>query len=162
MNDSAENNAHRSAEEIAWDEEFSNMKGSSPDIAAGMADLLALAVKVPVALIQMPLNMLPPEAARHARTAAREGFLAVRSLLGALGDGIEGLLAEANDQPSSTVSGPQGTWGTARQSTLPSGIAPSGKAKKIEVSDDSTPAVAISPAEMESTEGRGLRADIDY
>ncbi|MBF6611797.1 MAG: hypothetical protein IVW55_01550 [Chloroflexi bacterium] len=160
MNDSAENNANRSAEEIAWDEEFSNMKGSSPGIAAGMADLLALAVKVPAALLQMPLNMLPPEAARHARTAAREGFLAVRSLLDALGDGIEDLLAEPDDQSSSTVSGPQGTWGTARQSTVP--VVPSGKAKKIEVSDDSTPAVAISPAEMESTEGRGLRADIDY
>ena len=146
----------RSAEEIAWDQEFADTK-SGNDLASTVTDLLALAVKIPLAIIQMPVNMLPTDTRRHARAAVREGFLAARSLVGAIGDGIEGMLADPSDAPA-PISGPPGTWGTARYATAPQQRAggnegaSSSKVKRIEFEDEKTP----------PGEGRGLRADIDY
>jgi hypothetical protein len=157
----------RSDEEVSWDAEFANLderKGSGYPSMLG--DMAKLVVQVPVALVRMPMEMLPDETARHARAAAREGFLAVRSLLGAVADGIENLLAEPSGK-TSTVAGPQGTWGTGRHSTTP-GPTPPGKARRIEVSDevsersggDGGPGITID--DLGEQEGRGLRADIDY
>jgi len=145
----------RSDEEIAWDEEFAETKESN-DFATTLSDLLALAIKIPVAIVQMPLNMLPPDTRRHARAAVSEGFLAARSLVGAISDGIENMLSDPSDSPA-PVSGPSGTWGTARHSPQQSkatGGTESGssKVKRIEFEDEETP----------PGEGRGLRADIDY
>ncbi len=145
----------RSAEEIAWDEEFAETKESN-DFATTVSDLLALAIKIPVAIVQMPINMLPPDTRRHAREAVREGFLAARSLVGAIGDGIENMLSDPSDS-SAPVSGPPGTWGTARHSPQQSKAtgnaegSPS-KVKRIELDNEEAP----------PGEGRGLRADIDY
>lgn len=158
-----ENGAERSAEEIRWDEEFADsvQDPKESDLAATVADLLKLAVSIPVALIQMPMNMLPEETARHTRAAAREGFLAVRSLLGAIGDGIEGMLTEPNGNAASTVSGPQGTWGSARQHSIYTpGSSSRGNARRIEVSDGSDS--GEEDEESSGEEGRGLRADINY
>ena len=157
MDDVSRQNAdtERSAEEIAWDEEFAETKEGN-DFVTTMSDLLALAIKIPVAIVQIPINMLPSDTRRHARAAVREGFLAARSLVGAIGDGIENMLADPSDSPA-PVSGPPGTWGTARhspqQSRASSGAeASSGKVKRIELEDEEAP----------PGEGRGLRADIDY
>ena len=152
----------RSAEEIAWDEEFNGTKGNT-DFASILGDLAALAVKIPVAVIQMPVNMLPDETRRHARAALRESFLAVRSLLGVMGDNIESMLTEQDATGDSgdtagtggTVSGPPGTWGTARQGqSSQAGTTGTPTVRRIEVeeSDENT----------EPHENRGLRADIDY
>jgi hypothetical protein len=154
----------RTEEEVAWDAEFGT-PGSSRDsnIPGVLADLAKLAIQVPLALVQMPLAMLPDDTARHARAAAREGFLAVRSLLGAIGDGIENLLSDpSGGKPP--VSGPQGSWGTGRQAAMPTG-----KLKRIELQDEvsekgsAESGTGITIDELgNSTEGRGLRADIDY
>lgn len=155
----------RSAEEIAWDEEFEEAKGSN-DFATTISDLFALAIKIPVAIVQIPINMLPPDTRRHVRAAVREGFLAARSLVGAIGDGIESLLADPSDSPGTPVSGPPGTWGTARhtggpQQSKAEGVGQSpirqkagvpSKVKRIDLEDEEAP----------PGEGRGLRADIDY
>jgi hypothetical protein len=162
----------KSDEELSWDAEFANMdepKGSG--YPAMLGDLARLIIAVPRALAQMPMAILPEETAMHARAAVREGFLAFRSLLGAVGDGIESLLAEPATRP--TVSGPAGTWGSGRHSNTstassPAAIGPGGKARRIEISDevsergggDGQPTITID--ELSDQEGRGLRADIDY
>lgn len=156
----------RTEEEVAWDAEFGT-PGSSRDnnVTGVIGDLARLAIQVPVALVQMPLSMLPDDTARHARASVREGFLAVRSLLGAIGDGIESLLADPSAGQRSTVSGPAGTWGTGRQAqaTTPTRV------QRIEVQDEVSETgsgetgtrITIEDVDN-STEGRGLRADIEY
>lgn len=167
MDNSAKDSAYqRSEEEIAWDAEFADMNDrSDTNVASVLGDLAKLVVQVPMALIQMPMAMLPEDTARHARAALREGFLAVRSLVGAVADGVESLLAEpsAGKPP---VKGPQGTWGSARQTTSGVGAPPPGKVRRIEVSDE-VPESSGSDArseqgDMNLPEDRGMRADIDY
>lgn len=162
----------RSEEEVSWDAEFADMEEpKEKGYPTMLADLAKLVVQVPSALVQLPKAILPEDTARHAKAALREGFLALRSLLGAIGDGIEGMLTdEATGKPAATVSGPQGTWGTARYSSTPS-APPPGKARRIELSDEvsersgSDGATRITIDDLGSDteeEGRGLRADIDY
>jgi hypothetical protein len=149
----------RTAEEIAWDAEFQATRSRSDPVAM-VNDLAKLMVQVPVTIVQMPMRMLPNETAMHARAAVREGFLAVRSLFEAIGDGIEDVLSEASQRAGSrTVSGPQGTWGSSRQAA-PS-TTRSSRASRIRIEEE-TPAGEITIEETETGEGRGLRADIDY
>jgi hypothetical protein len=158
----------RSEEEVAWDKEFKEDKDLR--LTSAIADLVKLAVKVPVAIIQMPMSIIPQETARHTRAAFRETFLAFRSLLGAIGDGIENMLAEPAEKPATVSgSGPDGTWGTARTASSATDAAPptGSKLKPIEWSDDDTPDITSvvgesSEEELIDEEGRGLRADIDY
>ena len=131
MESSEARHIERTAEEIAWDEEFKDERQSS-SLAGDLQGLARFAVRVPVALAQAATDMVPEETARHARAAAREGFLAVRTLMGAVGDRIEEMLQEpgtttAGDD-AGTVKGPPGTWGSGRTA--------SGKVKRIEVDDD--------------------------
>ena len=102
----------RSAEEVAWDQEFGEPKKN--DVMSVVGELAALAVKVPVTIISMPLQLIPQETRRHSRAAVRESFLAVRSLLGAVGDGIESILADPEER-AAAPGGPDGTWGSRRQ-----------------------------------------------
>jgi hypothetical protein len=128
MDDTTAFNTGRTPEELAWDDEFKEDKARN--IGSDLGDALKFAVRLPGAILS---NVVPDETARHARAAARESFLALRSLLGAIGDGIEDMLAEPETSPrSATVKGPPGTWGTARTDT-PTPII--GKAKRIEISD---------------------------
>lgn len=166
--DSADSNMGRSAEEVAWDEEFTEEEfKDDSSLASTVGELLSLAVKVPVALIQLPMELLPQDTRRHARAATREGFLAVRSLLGAIGDSIEGALAEPTDKPGA-VSGPSGTWGNARHSQAQSSgstAGTEGKLKHIALDDNDISSPSGAPTSVEDEdprEGRGLRADIDY
>jgi len=135
-----ETRAGRTPEEIAWDEEFAdtNKRGLTSDLRG----LLAFAAKLPRALMEVPMSIIPDETARHARAAALESFLAVRSLLSAVGDNIESMLAEPGTGPGSTptVQGPEGTWGTGR-------AAPPAKVKRIEVSSE-TIEPATGPGDM--------------
>jgi hypothetical protein len=151
---SKDRSIERSAEEVAWDAEFSDTKEN--DAASTLTDFARLAISVPMAIIRMPMEMLPAETARHTRAAARESFLAVRSLLSAIGDRIEDALSEPG---SAGVSGPAGTWGTARTSSTST---PSSKAKRISIEEGDGADTAASVGGMESEEGRGLRADIEY
>jgi hypothetical protein len=153
----------RSEEEVAWDKEFKDDKDSG--FASAIGDMVKLVVKIPVAIVQMPLSIIPEETARHTRAAFRETFLAFRSLLGAIGDGIENILAEPEKD------GPDGTWGTGPSTPPKADISSSGgKMKRIQLSDEddtesySDPTASTSDeAEEEDTgEGRGLRADIEY
>jgi hypothetical protein len=164
--------ADRSAEEVAWDKEFAEPKQN--DILSGIGEIAKLAVQVPVTIVTLPFRIIPEETGRHSRAAVRESFLAVRSLLGAVGDGIERLLADP--QPRETEEAvPDGTWGNRMaprnaQSSQSTG----GKARRIPLSDDggtttdmeqeSRSAMTASEREedKEVGEGRGLRADIEY
>lgn len=158
--------AARSDEEIAWDEEFKDTRDSDNDIVSTLGDLLKLAVRVPVAIVQMPMSLLPEETARHARASAREGFLAVRSLFSAMADGIEGLLAEPDGKQAASK-GPAGTWGGGqsawpsykREDSLRASSEETGKLKRIQISDEQPD---TSSADLDLGEGRGLRSDIDY
>jgi hypothetical protein len=155
----------RSDEELSWDAEFANMdERKSRGYPQMLADLGKLVVQVPVALVQMPMSLLPQDTAKHARAAAREGFLAVRSLLGAIGDSIENVLAEPGEKKP-TVAGPAGTWGSGRHNTA--SLIPPGKARRIEVSDEVSERsggegqTSITIDELGDQEGRGLRSDKD-
>ena len=154
----------RTEEEVAWDAEFGTPAYSRDNNVTGViADLAKLAIQIPVAVVQMPMALLPEETALHARAAVREGFLAVRSLFGAVADGVENLLADTSGGKSTTVAGPPGTWGSGRQAAMPA------KVKRIQLQDEVSergsgetgPGITIDEL-GNSTEGRGLRADIDY
>ncbi len=152
----------KSAEEVSWDAEFAEAGTNSDGVAGTLAGLAKLAVQVPAAIVQIGADMFPEDARQHARAAVRESFLALRSLLGAVGDSIESVLAEPGEggKQTATVSGPPGTWGTARAA----GASSSSKVKRIEVSE-STPSPSsaeAAPTESDVPEDRGLRADIDY
>ena len=156
----------RSAEEAAWDEEFNNTRGRT-GVGSTLGEVAKLTVQVPGAVASMTASIFPQDTRRHARAAVREGFLAVRSLLGAIGDGIESALSD-RDAPGSarqplTTSGPAGTWGTAPSTTSPT---PTGaRARRIEIADfDSTPTptAATGDQEDDAPDERGLRAEIDY
>ena len=155
----------RSAEEAAWDEEF-NSTTARTGVGSTLGEVAKLSVQVPGAVASMTASMFPQDTRRHARAAVREGFLAVRSLLGAIGDGIESALSD-KDAPGTTrqplsTSGPAGTWGTAPSSTGP--LATGTRARKIEIADlDSTPAATpLGDDEDDAPDERGLRAEIDY
>jgi hypothetical protein len=122
----------RTPEEVAWDEEFRDVERRSSDVASDIAGLLRFAARIPVALMQMPMAILPDESVRHARASAREGFLAVRSLFSAIADNIEEMLTDPDPATArATVQGPEGTWGTGRAAS-----ASSGKVKRIELVDE--------------------------
>jgi hypothetical protein len=163
--------SRRSEEEMAWDAEFANMEEPKEGGVKGTLESVAtMLVKLPAALVQLPMAILPEETQKHARAAVLESFLALRSLLSAVGDGIEGAFSEAGDKKG-TVRGPQGTWGSGRYS--PS----QGKAQRIEIQDEVSESgggdgsgTRITIDDLgdagdendETKEGRGLRADIDY
>ena len=155
----------RSAEEAAWDEEFNNTRQRT-GVSSTVGELARLTVQVPGAVASMTASMFPQDTRKHARAAMREGFLAVRSLLGAIGDGIEDALSD-RDTPASTrqpltTSGPAGTWGTAPSATGP--LSPtSSRARRIEIADlDSTPGTSSDSDEDDAPDERGMRAEIDY
>jgi hypothetical protein len=145
MDDSTTGQGYRSEEELAWDEEFRN-EGSG----YGSADLRRLgrmAVRVPLALLEVPGAMVPSETRKHARAAAREGFLAMRSLLGAIGDNIEEMLAEPSSASSTaTVQGPPGTWGTGRTSM--DSATSSSKAWRISIDEEEGKEPTTMPGDM--------------
>lgn len=155
----------RSAEEAAWDEEFNSTRERT-GVGSTVGELARLTVQVPGAVASMTASMFPQDTRKHARAAVREGFLAVRSLLGAIGDGIEDALSDKDAAASTrqplTTSGPPGTWGTAPSATGPL-TATSSRARRIEISDlDSTPGAPASTDEDDAPDERGLRAEIDY
>ncbi len=161
----------RSAEEAAWDEEFNNTRQRS-GVGSTVGELARLTVQVPGAIASMTASMFPQDTRRHARAAAREGFLAMRSFLGAIGDSIENALSDRDStttprQPLGT-SGPAGTWGTAPStmsplSTANTGASTGSRARRIEIADlDSTPATSTTTDEDDAPDERGMRADIDY
>jgi hypothetical protein len=153
----------RSAEEAAWDEEFNNTRERT-GVSSTIGERAKLTVQVPGAIGSMTASMFPHDTRKHARAAVRESFLAVRSLLGAIGDGIENALSD-KDTPTNmrqplTTSGPPGTWGTAPSSTGPL-TTTSSRARRIEIADlDATP--TSTGDEDDAPDERGLRADIDY
>ena len=131
-------------DELAWDQEFKDeapASGSS-NIGSDLASLAVFALRLPGALVS---SIVPDETVQHSRAAARETFLALRSLLGAVGDRVEDMLADpAPKTPGTTpVQGPAGTWGTGRSSESGLSLRPtsSPKVKRINVSDEPEPPV---------------------
>lgn len=148
----------RSAEEAAWDEEFNNTKERS-GVGSTLGEVAKLTVQVPGAVASMTASIFPQDTRRHAKAAVREGFLAVRSLLGAIGDGIESALSDkdaSNTRQPLPVSGPAGTWGTAPSATGPTSTG-GAKARRIEIADTGT-----GDEEDDAPDERGMRAEIDY
>lgn len=170
--------AERSAEEVAWDKEFSEPKKN--DFLNGVSEFAKLAVQIPVTIVTLPFKLIPEETTRHGRAAVREGFLALRSLLGAAGDGIERMLIDPSDEIASPE-GPDGTWGRRRdmarraQATdAGTSTGTEGRARRIEWTDDEEPSANMEEQAKEALatqsdeedeevgEGRGLRAEIEY
>lgn len=131
----------RTAEEIAWDEEFRTE--TAENRMADLRGIVRFALRLPGAFVEASGAIIPEETARHARASMREGFLAFRSLFGAISDRIEDVLADSapettlHSQP--VVQGPPGTWGTGRST----GATSSPKVKRIDVSENEG---GISPA----------------
>jgi hypothetical protein len=132
-----EGRVERTPEEVAWDEEFAdtNKRG----LGADLRDLFVFAARLPRALIDVPMSIVPEETARHARAAALESFLAVRSLLSTIGDNIEDMLAGSG--AADPAKGPEGTWGTGRATS-------SAKVKRIEVGGSNEIEPATGPGDM--------------
>lgn len=166
----------RSEEEISWDAEFADMEEPRASGVTGtLGDLAKMIAQVPAALVQLPMALLPEDTQKHARTALLEGFLAVRSLLDAVGDGIEGALGGQPSTKTATSGGPEGTWGTRRYG---SASTPPGKAQRIEIQDEVSESGGGDGSGMhitiddlgdssdndseDSGEGRGMRAGVDY
>ena len=162
----------RSEEEISWDAEFADMEEpKSSGMAGTLGDVAKTIAQLPAAIVQLPMALLPEETRKHARTAVLESFLAVRSLLSAAGDGIEGMLGGQGSagRGKSAPYGPEGTWGTRRYSSLST---PPGKAQRIEIQDEvsesgggdgSGKRITIDDLGNDGDiEGRGMRAGIDY
>src|SRR6187431_1242369 len=139
MDDTRSAAEERSDEEVAWDKEFQEER-QEEGFGSAIVDIVKLAVKVPIALLQMPLSLIPQETARHTRAAFRETFLAFRSLLSAVGDGIESVLSEPDN------AGPDGTWGagpshraSASSSASSATTSSTGsRSRRIEWSDEET------------------------
>jgi hypothetical protein len=136
MDESQTSSNERTPEEVAWDEEFES--DAQSDLMTDLKGLAKFASRIPGALVQMPAALVPEETARHARAAARESFLALRSFLGAIGDSIEEVLAEpaTTTNATATVQGPPGTWGTGRAAGNTPATLSSSKVKRIEVSEE--------------------------
>ena len=64
------------------------------------AELLDHLVKVPAALAQIPLQYLPEDTASHARTAAAEGFQAVKSLVDSISTEVDRMVREQSKRAS--------------------------------------------------------------
>ena len=64
------------------------------------ADLLEHLIRVPAALAQIPLQMMPDDAATHARNAASEGFKAVKTLLDTITTQVDQAIADQNRRTS--------------------------------------------------------------
>ena len=126
----------RSDEEVSWDAEFANMDERRSGYASMLGDAAKLIVQVPVALVRMPMEMLPDETARHTRAAAREGFLAVRSLLGRWPTASRtcwpSLRARRLRWQALQAHGAQGGMAPRQGNSS----TPPGKARRIEVSDE--------------------------
>lgn len=170
--DTTSSASQRSEEEIEWDAEFANMEEPREGAVGGtlgtLGDLAKMLAQLPAALVQLPMAVLPEETQKHARAALREGFLAVRSLLTAVGDGVEGVLGGQGGEKKPRYSGPEGTWGSGRYG---GSSTPPGKVQRIEVQDEVSEAgggdgsgkhITIDDLGDGTEEGRGLRADIDY
>jgi hypothetical protein len=174
LNRSTSGASQRSEEEMAWDTEFADMeeprRGGVIGMAEGMAETL---IKLPAALIQLPMAILPEETRRHARAAVLESFLAVRSLFSAMGDGVERVLGQPVE-PKSAVRDPEGTWGNRRYGASKGS---QGRAQRIQIQDEVSESGGGDGSGTRITiddlgdagdendgdkEGRGLRADIDY
>lgn len=163
--------SERSEEEMAWDAEFADLEEPKESGVAGtLGDLAKMIAQVPAAMVQLPMALLPEETQKHARTALYEGFLAVRSLLGAVGDGIEGALSGESKGNKEAAGPPEGTWGSARRGKSSS---TPGKVQRIELQDEveefgggdgSGTHITIDDLGDDSgeEEGRGMRAGIDY
>jgi hypothetical protein len=163
--------SQRSEEEMAWDAEFADMEEPrGGGIGGTLEGLGRTLVKLPAVLVQLPMAILPADTQRHARAAVREGFLALRSLLSAIGDGIESALGEPGDTTGG-VRDPEGTWGNRRYGESKGS---QGRAQRIEIQDEVSESgggdgtgkrITIDDLADENEsekEGRGLRADINY
>ena len=162
----------RSDEEISWDAEFADMEEPKKSGVVGtIGDVVKTIVQLPATIVQLPMALLPEETRKHARAAVLESFLAVRSLVSAAGDGVEGMLGGEGRAARSKAApfGPEGTWGTRRYSRLST---PPGKAQRIEIQDEVSEAGGGDGSGRHITiddlgndgdvEGRGMRAGIDY
>lgn len=128
------------AEEMAWDEEFKSDNTTQPggNLTSDLVSAATFVARLPGAILS---SIVPEETTQHGRAAVREGFLALRSLLAAVGDRIEEMLAEPEGTTvnETIVQGPPGTWGSGRTANPP--IAPalrplsSSKVKRIDVSE---------------------------
>lgn len=145
MDENTTDQSQRSEEELAWDEEFRNE--DSGYVSSDLRRLGKMAVRIPLALLEVPGALVPSETRKHARAAAREGFLAIRSLLGAIGDNVEEMLAEPSTSSSTaTVQGPPGTWGTGRASMDNSTSSP--KARRISIDEEEGKKPTDMPGDM--------------
>src|SRR4051812_44876243 len=92
------------------------------------AELLDHLVKVPAALAQIPLQYLPEDTAGHARTAASEGFKAVKTLIDSISAEVDRMVREQSAR-SSTQTGAGST--PSGDTAATSGEATSGETTRM-------------------------------
>src|SRR5689334_3311968 len=70
-------------------EEFENIGRSASRTIGGVGNLVGQVVRLQFGLLTLPLNLLPARARYHAKNSVREGFLAVKTLVDEVTEGID-------------------------------------------------------------------------
>ncbi len=70
-------------------EEFDNIGVGVRRTAGGVADVVSQVVRLGFGVATLPLNLLPNRSRYHAKNSIREGFLAVKTLIDDVTDGID-------------------------------------------------------------------------
>jgi hypothetical protein len=76
-------------------EEFDNVGRAAGRAIGGVGNLLGQVVRLQFGLVSLPLNLLPAKSRYHAKNSVREGFLAIKTLVDDVTNGIDSGLSRA-------------------------------------------------------------------
>jgi len=85
-------------------EEFDNLGQEARRTVGGVGNLVGQVVRLQFGLLTLPLNLLPTRSRYHAKNAIREGFLAIKSLVDEVTEGIDNGLSRSMQRDNMRVS----------------------------------------------------------
>ncbi len=85
-------------------EEFDNIGRETRRAVGGVGNLIGQVIRLQFGLLTLPLNLLPEKSRYHAKNSVREGFLAIKSLVDEVTDGIDDGLNRSMDRDRMRVS----------------------------------------------------------
>jgi len=85
-------------------EEFDNLGREARRTVGGVGNLVGQVVRLQFGLLTLPLNLLPTRSRYHAKNAIREGFLAIKSLVDEVTEGIDNGLSRSMQRDNMRVS----------------------------------------------------------